>query len=86
MTMIGKGKAAVGNPERYDWRVEKKHAATGVTTYTVIGERVMAYLHHGSLDPSAHDRFTKREDDPKFYTTSTFGPPPPPPATPAPPP
>ena len=82
-TMIAKGKAAMGNPERYAWRVEKKHAATGGTTYTAIGERVMAYLHHGSLDPSAHDRYRKSESDSTFYAASTFAPPPPPSASPA---
>jgi len=75
---ITQGQAQTNNPGRYQWRVERKHANNGVTTVTAIGERVTAYLHHGSLDAAAHDHFSKPESNADFYATSTFTPPPPP--------
>jgi hypothetical protein len=80
-SVISQGQAQVNNPARYQWRVERKHSASGVTTVTAIGERVIAYLHHGSLDAKAHDHFSKPESSADFYATSTFTPPPPPPAS-----
>jgi hypothetical protein len=79
-SIISQGKAGVNNPGRYQWRVDRTHAkSTGLTTLTAIGERVIAYLHHGSLDAAAHDHFGKPETAGDFYATSTFTPPPPPP-------
>jgi len=77
-TIIAGGKANNNNPGRYQWRVERKHSASGETTLTAVGERVMAYLHHGSLDASAHEHFGQPEANKDFYTASTFTPPPPP--------
>ncbi|MEP6762795.1 MAG: DUF4157 domain-containing protein [Gemmatimonadaceae bacterium] len=83
--LIAQGKAVVSNPARYAWRLTSSHSAsTGVTTRSVIGERVLAYLHHGSLDASAHEHFDAPESDSKFFATSTFAPAPPPPAATAP--
>jgi outer membrane protein OmpA-like peptidoglycan-associated protein len=76
--VLATGKAKVNNPDRFHWRVERKHAKSGVTTLTVVAERVIAYLHHGSLDAKPHEHFTKPEDNPDFYTTSTFTQPSPP--------
>jgi len=72
--LIEQGKTKVSNPDRYAWRVASTHAR-GVTTRTVIGERVVAYLHHQSLDASPHEHFDKPESDPRFFATSTFTPP-----------
>ncbi|MEP6781472.1 MAG: DUF4157 domain-containing protein [Gemmatimonadaceae bacterium] len=81
-TLIALGKTQVPNPARYAWRIARSHSAsTGFTTLTVMGERVLAYLHHGSLDASAHQHFDAPESDPRFFATSTFAPPPPPAAT-----
>jgi len=77
-SIIAGGKAEVNNPGRYSWRVERKHTSSGETTLTAVGERVMAYLHHGSLDPKQHEYFSEPESNPDFYATSTFAPPPPP--------
>ncbi|MGH6964760.1 MAG: DUF4157 domain-containing protein [Phenylobacterium sp.] len=77
-SIIANGKPEINNPDRYAWRVERTHnAKTGKTTLTAVGERVMAYLHHGSLDAAPHNRFIRPETDPNFYATSTFTPPPP---------
>ena len=75
---LAAAKARVNNPGRFQWRVDRRHGKSGVTTLTVVAERVMAYLHHGSLDPARHEHFTKPENNPDFYATSTFAPPPPP--------
>jgi hypothetical protein len=75
--IIEEGKAITNNPDRYAWRVERTHDnKSGKTKLTAVGERVMAYLHHGSLDRAQHDHFTRLESNPDFYATSTFTPPP----------
>ena len=75
--VLSTARAASPNPERDAWRIERTHKFTGITNVTAVGERVMAYVHHGSLDPKAHEHFLKPESDPQFYATSTFAPPPP---------
>jgi Domain of unknown function (DUF4157) len=74
--LIAKAKAKVTNPERYTWRVEVTHSSNGTSTKSAIGERAIAYLHHGSLDPAPHQPFDRPESDPNFFATSTFAPPP----------
>ena len=41
-----------------------------------VAERVIAYLHHSSLDPAKHEYFMPPESNKDFFTTSTFTPPP----------
>jgi hypothetical protein len=77
--IIAKGRAGMNNPDRYEWSVERQHDKSGITTLTAVGKRVKAYLHHGSIDASPHDRFAQPESNADFYATSTFKPPPPPP-------
>jgi hypothetical protein len=77
-TIIKNGRANINNPDRYQWRIERKHERSGRTTLTALGERVVAYLHHGSLDAARHEHFGRPESDPDFYATSRFTPPPPP--------
>ena len=79
--VLSAGRKASPNPERYAWRAEHTHAPTGKSKVTAVGERVMAYDHHGSLDPSAHEHFFRPESDKLYYATSTFGSPPPKPPT-----
>jgi hypothetical protein len=79
--LLAKAKAKVTNPERYAWRVEVTHSKTGTSTKSAIGERAIAYLHHGSLDPAPHQPFDRPESDPNFFATSTFAPPPASPTT-----
>lgn len=74
-TLIAQGRSRVPNPDRYAWRVEERHNASGQTTRTVVAERVVAYLHHGSLNRSPHSHFTRPETDADFFATSTFAPP-----------
>jgi hypothetical protein len=82
--VLSAGKMASPNPERYDWRAERTHIPNGKSKVTAVGERVMAYDHHGSLDPSAHEHFLRPEGDKQYYATSTFDPTPPaPPQSPA---
>jgi hypothetical protein len=76
--LLKQGKAEMPNPGAYTWRIEEKHDPSGTTKRTVVGERVLAYLHHESLDVKPHEHFTRPETDKDFFTTSTFGDPPPP--------
>lgn len=79
-TLIAQAQPTLPNPGRYAWSVTRTHnSTTGKTRATVFAERVVAYLHHGSLDASATQHFTRPESDPNFFATSTFAPPPPPP-------
>lgn len=79
--VIASGKAMAANPDAYAWEIKKPraHTADGKTTLVAVGVRVMAYLHHGSLNHSAHEHFSPAESDPRFFATSTFSPPTPPP-------
>jgi hypothetical protein len=61
------------NPDRYQWRFDETHAG-GQTTRRMIGERVLAYLHHGSLDAGDHEHFNPATSDRNFYASSTFAP------------
>jgi hypothetical protein len=72
--LLSKGRAQVSNPDAYNWRIERSHGSDGKTTLKVIGERVLAYLHHESLDIGPHQHFTRPESDKDFFTTSTFAP------------
>ncbi len=76
--VLSAGKKASPNPERYAWRAEQTHAPTGQSKITALGERVMAYDHHGSLDPSAHEHFLRPESDKQYHADSTYAPAPPP--------
>ena len=78
-TLIADGRKALPNPGRYTINLTSSHASSGVTTRTVVAERVVAYLHHGELDASPHQHFDRPESDPRFFATSTFSPKPPPP-------
>ena len=69
------GREKIPNPGRYAWRIERTHTKNGTTTLTVVAERVVAYLHHASLDVSPRKHFTRPESDKDFFTTSTFAPP-----------
>jgi hypothetical protein len=73
--LIRQGRGFVQNPDRYDWQVKRTHSTNGLTTLSVVGERTVAYLHHGTLNVGKHDYFLKDESDKDFYTT--VGPPPP---------
>ena len=75
--LIARARPSLPNPQRYAWSVTRTHASSGITTLTVIAERVVAYLHHGSLDVGRQQHFTRPESDPSFYATSTFAPAPP---------
>ncbi|HSW19040.1 MAG TPA: DUF4157 domain-containing protein [Ramlibacter sp.] len=71
-----KARASLNNPARYEWRALRNHdASTGRTKLSVTATRVIAYLHHASLDVSAHEHFTRPESDPDFHAQSTFAPP-----------
>ncbi|MBV9158412.1 MAG: DUF4157 domain-containing protein [Acidobacteriaceae bacterium] len=67
--ITAEGKANTNNPDRYQWRIERTHENSGNSTFTAVGERVIAYLHHGSLDVGPHEHFGRSEDYGDFYTT-----------------
>ncbi len=78
-TLITNSSKDLPNPLRYHISLTSVHATSGVTTRTVVAERVVAYLHHGELDASAHAHFDRPESDSRFFATSKFSPTPPPP-------
>jgi hypothetical protein len=78
-TLLANGRKELPNPDKYDITLKSSHATTGVTTRTVVAERVVAYLHHGELDASPHQHFDRPESDSRFFATSKFSPKPPPP-------
>jgi hypothetical protein len=73
-SMMRQARERVANPEKFAWRMDTQHRSDGTTRRTVIAERVISYLHHGSLDVSAHEHFTRPESDPTFFARSTFQP------------
>ena len=73
-TMLQTGRGQFPNPNRYRWRIEETHQGHRATR-TVVAERVVAYVHHGELDPGPHQHFTRPLSDPNFYATSRFAPP-----------
>ena len=75
-TLITEGRKQLNNPDRYAWRVASSHSKKGTTTLKVVAERVVAYLHHGSLNPSKHEYFMPPETNKDFFVTSAFTPPP----------
>ncbi|WP_417067314.1 DUF4157 domain-containing protein [Niveibacterium terrae] len=75
-SLIAAARARLSNPDRYAFRVQLRHRPNGMTRVEVVAERVVAYLHHVSLDPGAHRYFMPPETDPDFFTTSTYAPPP----------
>lgn len=77
-TFLAAARDTVNNPDRYEWEVTRTHnPKTGKTTLKATAKRVLAYLHHGELDASAHQHFDRPEPDADFYASSTFAPPPP---------
>jgi hypothetical protein len=64
--------------EVLDWiaaNVQKPIGDVCRTTLTAVADRVLAKLHHESLDASKHDPFVRPESDADFFATSTVGPP-----------
>jgi ketosteroid isomerase-like protein len=83
-SMLAQARDRVANPEKFAWRIATEHRNTGTTRRAVIAEGVISYLHHGSLDVSAHEHFTRPETDRTFFAHSTFQPAPARPRRPAP--
>jgi len=67
--LLAQAKGAVNNPDRFQWQVERKHDSSGKTMLSAFGERVKAYLHHGSLDPGPHQHFGEPESNADFYVS-----------------
>lgn len=74
--VIAEGRKQLNNPDRYAWHVDSVHTKDGKTKLTAVSERVIAYLHHSSLNPAAHQYFMPPESNRDFYTPSTYTPPP----------
>lgn len=74
--LAAKARATLNNPDKYEWKEDRQHDAAGNTKLRVTAKRVVAYLHHASLDASLHDHFTRPENDPTFHAKSRFAPPP----------
>lgn len=73
--LLATARSRVANPEKYRWTVTEDHSANGRTTLTAAGERVIAYVHHGSLNVTPREHFTVPITDPRFFATSRFAPP-----------
>ncbi len=76
--LIDRVKAVVNNEDKFDWSITENQQPNGQLVKTVIRERVVCYLHHGSLNASRGDHFLPPETDRRFFAESTFTPPPPP--------
>ncbi|CAN7559942.1 MULTISPECIES: eCIS core domain-containing protein [unclassified Variovorax] len=74
--LAAKARATLNNPDKYEWKEDRQHDVAGNTKLRVTAKRVVAYLHHASLDASLHDHFTRPENDPTFHAKSSFAPPP----------
>lgn len=61
------------NPTSYTWEISRKQEGARLTIFAVA-KRVFVDLHHQSLDAGPHDPFTPGEDNPIFYTWSTYDP------------
>lgn len=76
--LLAEARAACPAPQKYAWRVVETHSkATGKTTRQAVGERVLSYLHHQSLDATAGQHFHKlagEDSAGEFYTHSTYTP------------
>lgn len=77
-SLIDEVKATVNNPDKFDWSITENQQSNGRLVKTVVRERVVCYLHHGSLDASRGDHFLPSESDQRFFAESTFTPPTPP--------
>lgn len=66
---------SLNNPAKYEWTQDRTHDAAGNTKLRVTATRVIAYLHHASLDSSPHEHFTRPESDSVFHAKSSFTPP-----------
>lgn len=68
-------RGSLNNPAKYEWTQERQHDAAGYTRLRVSAKRVLAYLHHASLDAAPQQHFTRPESDPVFHAKSRFTPP-----------
>ncbi len=75
-SLIDEVKLKINNQDKFSWRVVENKKSDGKLVKKVIRERVVAYLHHKSLDASKGDRFLPAESDRRFFAESTFTPPP----------
>lgn len=73
--LLATARSRVATPQKYRWTVTEDHGANGRTTLKATGDRVIAYLHHVSLNVTPHEHFTAPITDPRFFATSTFAPP-----------
>ncbi|MEO6040059.1 MAG: hypothetical protein ABIQ93_16720 [Saprospiraceae bacterium] len=74
--LIQLGREQLNNPDKFTWTVQT-NLKNGKGTKKVIAKRVVAYLHHGSLDAAKDKRFMPAQTDARFFANSQFSPPPP---------
>jgi hypothetical protein len=70
--LIAQIQAQVNNPDKFSWTVNESRSAGGQITKNVVRERVVAYLHHGSLNASRNEYFIPPETDRRFFAESTI--------------
>ncbi|MEQ1907480.1 MAG: DUF4157 domain-containing protein [Vicinamibacterales bacterium] len=71
--ILKEAQADFPNPTSYTWEVSRKQDGARLTI-SAVAKRVFVDLHHQSLDAGAHDPFSPDEDNPIFYTWSTYDP------------
>jgi hypothetical protein len=69
-----RGRGYLPNPDRYTIRVIRQRR-NGRTRLRVVAERVVAYIHHGSLNVSPREYFRPPMTNREFYARSTYTPP-----------
>ena len=71
--ILKEAQADFPNPTSYTWEVSRKQEGARLTI-SAVAKRVFVDLHHQSLDAQAHDPFSPDENNPIFYTWSTYDP------------
>jgi len=72
--IITEGRGRIANPERYQWDLEETRAAGGIVRRAARGRRMRGYLHHRSLDATAHDHFQIEAGNLDYFGTNGLPP------------
>ena len=72
--IIAEGRGRIANPERYLWDLEETRAGGGIVRRAARGRRMRGYLHHRSLDATAHDHFQIEAGNLDYFGTNGLPP------------
>jgi hypothetical protein len=72
--IIAEGRGRIANSERYQWDLEETPAGNGMMRRASRGRRMRGYLHHRSLDATAHDHFQIEAGNLDYFGTNGLPP------------